>query len=156
MRKLAFLLAFALGCDPAPAPPAPAPVPPAPPAPSKPEPERIVVQHILVSFAGAPRAKATRSKAEAEKLATELLDRVKKGEAFEELMKRYSDDPGPGEYGMANNGVTPGDPQKEFPRKGMVPAFGNVGFQLGVGDIGLAVHHEKDSPFGWHIIKRVK
>ena len=138
----------ASGKDPNPHPP--------PPPPRAAEPDRIVVRHILISFAGAPRVKQTRSKAEAEKLARELLERVKKGESFEELMKRYSDDTGPGEYGMANHNVAPGDPQKEFPRQGMVPAFGNVGFQLGVGEIGLAVHHEKDSPFGWHIIQRVK
>ena len=162
MKKLAALLIFGLGCDvaapppPAPPPPPPPPAAPMPAAPLKPEPERIVVQHILISFAGAPKTKQTRSRAEAETLAKELLERVKKGESFEELMKRYSDDPGPGEYGMANNGVTPGDPQKEFPRKGMVPAFGNTGFQLGVGEVGFAVHDPKASPFGWHIIKRVK
>lgn len=151
MKKIALLLLLA-GCE-ASKPPAPPLTPPS--APAKPEAERIVVQHILVSFAGAPRVKQTRSKADAEKLAQELLDRVKKGEAFEELMKRYSDDSGPGEYGMVNHNVAPAGPN-EAPRRGMVPAFGNVGFQLGVGEIGLAVHHEKDSPFGWHIIKRVK
>ena len=110
MKKLVALLILGLGCDAA-KPPAPPPPPPVaqPPAPLKPEPDRIVVQHILISFAGAPRAKQTRSRAEAETLAKELLERVKKGESFEELMKRYSDDPGPGEYGMANNGVMPRD-----------------------------------------------
>ena len=157
MKKLLLSAVFLAGCDTSSSPPpvAPPPPPPVPAAPLKPEPERIVVQHILISFAGAPKTKQSRSKAEAETLAKELLERVKKGESFEELMKRYSDDTGPGEYGMANHNVTPAGP-KESPRKGMVPAFGNVGFQLDVNGIGLAVHDPAASPFGWHIIKRVK
>lgn len=41
-------------------------------------------------------------------------------------------------------------------RSGMVAGFGNVGFRLKVGEIGVAPWHEKDSPYGWHVIKRVK
>lgn len=43
-----------------------------------------------------------------------------------------------------------------FPRDEMVPAFGNVGFPLAVGEVGLAPYHPKDSSFGFHIIKRLK
>ena len=151
MKKLAFALAVLCGCGQSSTPSSSSSTPPA-----KPEPERIVVQHILLSFAGAARSKQTRTKDEAKALAQELLGRVKNGENFMELMKRYSDDPGPGEYGMANNGVMPRDPEKEFPRRGMVPAFGNTGFKLEVNEIGLADHDPQTSPFGWHIIKRVK
>jgi parvulin-like peptidyl-prolyl isomerase len=38
----------------------------------------------------------------------------------------------------------------------MVPAFGNVGFALNVGEIGIADFDPQTSPFGWHIIKRLK
>ena len=151
MKKLAVVLALLCGCDPA-SPPS-ASTPPA--KPGKPEPDRIVVQHILIAFNGAPRIKQTRSKQEAETLAKELLERVRKGENFQELMKRYSDDTGPGEYGMANHNAVAIGPQ-EAQRKGMVPAFGNVGFQLEVNEIGMAPHDPQASPFGWHIIKRVK
>lgn len=41
------------------------------------------------------------------------------------------------------------------PRSAMVPAFGDVGFGLEVGDVGLASFDEKTSPFGWHVIKRL-
>jgi parvulin-like peptidyl-prolyl isomerase len=44
----------------------------------------------------------------------------------------------------------------EYPREGMVPAFGNVGFALNVGEIGIADFDPQTSPFGWHIIKRLK
>lgn len=152
MKKLAVVLAALAGCGPSASPSSATPGAPPP----RPEPDRIVVQHILISFQGAARSKQTRSKDDAKALAQELLGRVKNGENFVELMKRYSDDPGPGEYGMANNGVMVRDPEKEFPRRGMVPAFGNTGFKLEVGEIGLADHDPQTSPFGWHIIKRVK
>ena len=41
-------------------------------------------------------------------------------------------------------------------RKGMVPAFGDVGFSLEVGGIGMAEFEEASSPFGWHVIKRLE
>jgi len=70
-------------------------------------------------------------------------------------MKDLSDDPGGGAYMMSNNGVRPtsGD---EYPRNKMVPAFGDVGFKLEVGAIGMSTYDPRTSPFGWHIIKRLK
>jgi cyclophilin family peptidyl-prolyl cis-trans isomerase len=41
-----------------------------------------------------------------------------------------------------------------FPRAQMMPGFGNVGFKLQVGEIGIANFDPKDSAYGWHIIKR--
>jgi parvulin-like peptidyl-prolyl isomerase len=38
----------------------------------------------------------------------------------------------------------------------MIPAFGNVGFALRVGGIGMAEYDAQQSPYGWHIIKRIK
>jgi hypothetical protein len=55
---------------------------------------------------------------------------------------------------MANKGVKPRS-GNEYPRDGMVAAFGNVGFVLEVGEIGIA-DYSPDSPFGFHIIKRTK
>ena len=158
MKQLIAPLLAALivaGCDaPSTPPPAPPPPPPPPAAPAKAEPEHILVQHVLISFAGAnPRIPQKRSKEEAEALAKEVFERAKKGEPFDRLMGQ-SDDTGPGQYGMSNHKIPPG--QGERPRQGMVPAFGNVGFQLGVGEVGLAGYHPTDSPFGWHVIKRVK
>lgn len=122
--------------------------------PNKPEPERITVAHVLISFAGAG-TEAKRSKADAEKLANDVLARAKKGEDFDKLMKDLSDDTGGGVYGMANTGVRPANPD-EFPRKNMVAAFGDVGFKLDVGGIGMSNFDPKTSPYGWHIIKRLK
>jgi parvulin-like peptidyl-prolyl isomerase len=38
----------------------------------------------------------------------------------------------------------------------MVPAFGNVGFSLAPGEIGMAEYDPRTSPYGWHIIKRLE
>lgn len=125
--------------------------------PVKPEtaPEHIQVQHILIGFKGSvPGKDITRTKDEADKLAHKLLQELRDGADFDEYVKKYTADAAPGIYGMANNGVTPA--QGEHPRGGMVPAFGNVGFVLSVGNIDVAEYDAKASPYGWHIIKRVK
>jgi hypothetical protein len=46
-------------------------------------------------------------------------------------------------------------PTMPYPRGAMVPAFGDVGFALEVGQVGIADFHSENSPFGWHIIRRV-
>jgi len=38
----------------------------------------------------------------------------------------------------------------------MVPAFGNVGFAISVGNVDIADYDPNTSPYGWHIIKRLK
>ena len=119
------------------------------------EPEHIQVQHILIGFAGSiPGKKITRSKDEAKTLAYEVLERANKGEDFDMLVRRYTEDSAPGIYGMSNRGVAPA--QGEYPREGMVGAFGDAGFPLEVGAIGIADFDARTSPYGWHIVKRLK
>lgn len=118
-------------------------------------PEHITVQHILIGFRGSVTGKdIQRTKEEAKKLAYEILERARKGEDFDGLVRQYTDDSPPGIYGMSGNGVAPAP--GEYPRGGMVPAFGNVGFALSPGNIGIADYDPQSSPFGWHIIKRLK
>jgi parvulin-like peptidyl-prolyl isomerase len=134
------------------------------PASSGPRPEKaangqpavITVQHVLISFEGSERSEQKRSRAEAEKLAFEIVNRAKSGEEFEKLMKEFSNDPGGGTYTLVNDGVTANQAAGEFGRRDMVPAFGDVGFRIGVGEVGLADYDAKTSPFGLHIIKRIK
>jgi hypothetical protein len=158
-----------LACQTAPAPPVPAATPssettaappaatPAPPAPSSAAPaaEHIKVQHILIAFAGkVPGRNVTRTQDEARALALQILDRAKKGEDFDSLVRTYTDDRAPGIYGLANSGFQPAE--GEFSRERMVPAFGNVGFSLAPGEIGMAEYDPRTSPYGWHIIKRLE
>ena len=117
--------------------------------------EHIKLQHILISFAGkVPGKNITRTQEEARTLAGEVFERAKKGEDFDTLVKTYTDDRAPGIYALANSGVTPS--ADEFSRDRMVPAFGEVGFSLAPGEIGMAEYDPARSPFGWHIIKRLE
>jgi hypothetical protein len=118
-------------------------------------PQHVVVQHILIGFTGSVAGKSiTRTKEEAKTLAYQILERARKGEDFDELVRKYTDDSPPGIYGMSGAGVPPVG--GEFSRTGMVPAFGNVGFSISPGNIGIADYDPAASPFGWHIIKRLK
>jgi peptidyl-prolyl cis-trans isomerase C len=86
--------------------------------------ERVRARHILVKT---------------EQEATEILDRLKKGEKFEDLAKKYSQD-GSKDYG--------GD-LGYFSEREMVPAFSKAAFSLKPGEISQPVK----TNFGWHIIK---
>lgn len=120
------------------------------------EPDRIKVQHILIGAKGTVSGKnITRSLEEAKTLAYQLADRARKGEDFGALVRQYTDDAAPGIYGMANRGVTPSG-TNEYGRDNMVPAFGNVGFPLSLGQIGVADFDPSTSPYGYHVIKRVE
>ena len=120
------------------------------------EPDHTTIQHVLIGFKGSvPGKNITRTQDEAKKLAEDILARAKKGENFDELVKSYTDDSAPGIYKMANTGVTPaGD--GEYARNRMVPAFGDAGFPLNVGEFGMASYDSTKSPYGWHIVKRLK
>jgi parvulin-like peptidyl-prolyl isomerase len=120
------------------------------------EPSVITVKHVLVAFEGASRSEQKRTKAEAQKLAYEILGRAKSGEDFDKLMKEFSNDPGEGTYTMTNSGVAPNEAAREMERSNMVPAFGDVGFRINVNEVGVAEYDSTASPFGWHVIKRVK
>jgi hypothetical protein len=122
------------------------------------EPERITVQHILIAFRGSlpGDGKVTRSMGDAEKIALEIFERAKAGEDFAAMVKAYTNDSYPGIYKMTNTGVMADKSKREFPRAGMVKAFGDVGFSLEVGGVGLAVYDPATSKYGWHIIKRLE
>jgi hypothetical protein len=131
------------------------PTSPAPAGAELKEPDHITIQHVLIGFTGSvPGKNITRTREEAMKLAEEILARAKKGEDFDELVKKYTDDAAPGIYSMANKGVTPA--AGEYARGRMVPAFGDAGFPLQVGEFGMAPYDKDKSPYGWHIVKRVK
>jgi parvulin-like peptidyl-prolyl isomerase len=99
---------------------------------------------------------ARRSEAEARALAQELLEKLRAGGDWAAAKHEYSDDPPPGgPYSLSNGGVPPAGAD-EHPRRAMVRAFGDVAFSLEVGEIGLAEYDAKASPFGFHLIKRLK
>jgi hypothetical protein len=114
------------------------------------------VQHILIAFEGSlPGKKVERSRLEAEKLAREIFEKAKKDPArFEDLVRSYSDDQVPGVYELVDYGMAPG--ANQFSRSSMVRGFGDESFRLKAGEIGLVFYDSKVSPFGFHIIKRLR
>ncbi len=117
------------------------------------EADRIQVIHVLIGYSGAPRMNISRSAEDAEILAARVYDLAKNGESMTTLKREFSEDSGNGNYGMVMNG---GGNSGDTPRNQMVPAFGNTGWRLEVGEIGVAPLHPTDSPFGWHIIQRTE
>jgi parvulin-like peptidyl-prolyl isomerase len=149
-------LLLTLACFPMPE--APAPAPEAPP-PAQPEAEdarspqidattaeasageRIAARHILITWKGALQASGvSRDKDEARALAQSLLERLRAGEDFATLARKYSDDQVSGARG-GSLGV--------FGRGEMVQAFEQAAFALPIGGQSDLV----ESPFGYHIIR---
>ena len=119
------------------------------------EPDVVVVQHILIGFKkSVPGRTIERTKKEAKELAEELLQRAKDGEDFDAMVKEYTADAYPGIMLLTNDGVNP--VRGGTTRSNVVAKFGDVSFQLEVGEIGMAKHHAALSPYGWHIIKRLE
>ncbi len=108
--------------------------------------ESIEIQHVLIAFKGAPQMTGiTRSKDEAKALAEKVYAEAVGGADFLALVKQYTNDSAPGIYPMTKSG-----------RARMVKGFGDVGFRLKVGEIGVSPWDATASPYGWHIIKRLK
>ena len=121
-------------------------VPPRLPTPAQ-QGESIGAQHLLVMHKESMRAPAgiSRSKDEAKKRAQEALDKMKKGTAFDALVKEYTDEPG------AKDKNPPGD-LGTFTKGRMVPPFEEAAFKLKPNETSELV----ETPFGYHIIKRTK
>jgi peptidyl-prolyl cis-trans isomerase D len=102
--------------------------------------ETVTAAHILFQVPeGANAAKETEIREKAE----EVLKRVRAGEDFADLAKKYSDDPGSKEQG--------GD-LGSFLRGRMVKQFDDVAFSLKPGEVSGLVRTQ----FGYHIIKVLK
>lgn len=121
------------------------------------EPNHLAVQHLLIAFKGSgARPSVTRTQEEAKTLAFALFERAKSGEDFDVLVKEFTDDSPPGIFKMSNTGITPDRSKQEYERRQLVPAFGDVGFTLKTGEVGIAIYDPVSSPYGWHIIKRIE
>src|SRR6267378_1815016 len=99
-------------------------------------PNRVHVEHILFMTVGKPDAEVEEIKKKAE----DVLKQVKKGGKFEDLAKKYSEDPGSkakgGDLGWITQGQT-------------VPEFEKTAFSLGPGQVSDLVKTQ----YGFHIIK---
>ena len=101
------------------------------------EPEKVSASHILIALRrDAPPEEAFA----AEKRANELIERLKKGENFEDLAQQNSGDP----TVKKNKGYV-----GSFSREGVMPEFADAAFKLKVGEVSTPVRTQ----FGYHIIK---
>lgn len=121
-----------------------------------PPPAYVTVDHILVGVRCPHFPQGRRPVEQARAFAQELLAKLRAGAAWDELKRAHSEDPPPGgPYTLADHGRRPRTTQ-EYPRGGMAPAFGDVAFSLGIGEIGLAEYDPSRSPYGYHVIKRLR
>lgn len=120
----------------------------------------VKVQHILIGVG--PRFGGTQPDA-AEKRAAEVLQELAAGggENFDALVEKHTDDAYPGIYTMLLEGRSDYD-NGVFLRREMVSAFGDVGWKLQVGEVGISPYDPRPpagkgtSYFGIHIIKRLE
>lgn len=115
----------------------------------------VEVQHVLIGFKGSvPNKVIERTKEASAKVAEQVLALAKKGENFDNLVATFTADSVPGVYLLCD---LPNKPGPQFwLRSGMVKSFGDVAFRLKVGEVGMASFDPHFSPYGWHIIKRLK
>lgn len=114
------------------------------------EPGPVSVQHVLIGWKDSPAAKSgradkralDRTKADADKLAKQVLGKVRAKGDMAKLMKEFSEDPGSKDTAKAYEVGT------DTP---MVDPFKNMALRLKLNEAGLV-----KSPFGWHVIKRIK
>lgn len=118
----------------------------------------VTVQHCEIAVEGIVPG-VTRSVAEAEALTAELYARVLAGADFDAIVQEYSDDEHPGIYSMCL-GESPAP--DVYPREAMTLAMGDVAWRLAVGEVGVMRYDgerfdvEARSPFGYHLVKRLK
>ena len=99
-------------------------------------PNRVHVEHILFMSVGKTDAEVE----EVKKKAEDVLKQVKKGGKFEDLAKKYSEDPGSKDKGGDLSWITQGQ---------TVPEFEKTAFSLGPGQVSELVKTQ----YGFHIIK---
>jgi parvulin-like peptidyl-prolyl isomerase len=125
------------------------------------EPDQVTVDHILIAAKNDMGKATDRSRVEAERIARDLLAQLQAGTAdWAALKQKHSDDGNPGQprggpYTLLNHGVPGADQRTKVRRDGMVKGFGDLSFRLKVGELGLA-EMGADSPYGFHIIKRLE
>ncbi|MFZ0733208.1 MAG: peptidyl-prolyl cis-trans isomerase [Candidatus Sulfotelmatobacter sp.] len=105
-------------------------------------PEQVKVSHILIKtpLPGPDGKVDEKGVAEAQQRAEDILKQIKSGANFEDLAKKYSEDPGSAKQGGSLGWIGRGQ---------TVPEFEKVAFSLPVGQISGLVK----SSYGFHIIR---
>jgi peptidyl-prolyl cis-trans isomerase D len=108
-------------------------------------PERVQVQHILFMTQGKPASDDAKIKAQAE----DVLNQIRKGANFDQMVEKYSEDPG-----KTNKAPAPGGNGIYWVQRDgqMVPEFEKAAFSQKVGEVEMV----KAQSTGYHIIKVLK
>ena len=124
-------------------------------APTREEPAYVEVQHVLVALQGTGVPGVTRTKEEAERLAGQVLEKARNGQDFRELVRLYSDERrGDGTLRIANFGMTAGP--DEYERGRLARGFARAAFAMEPGDVTMVPWDPPDSPYGWHVLRRIR
>lgn len=137
--------------------------------------ERVTVQHCLIGVrsTGGLANRKSLSHFDAEQRAAELLKEALAGADFRKLVLENTYDhitlaDAPGVYVMvrpnppdlSRDKRTPLEQPENKPavmyRDEMVSAFWRVAWRLQVGEVGVTEKSDRDSPYGYHIIKRIE
>ncbi len=116
----------------------------------------VVVQHVLLAHDDAGIAGVTRSLDQARALAETVLAKAQAGEDFGQLVMLYGDDRGnAGVLAIANFGAAT-ETAQEIERVKLARGFGDLAFQLQPGEFGVVSYDPARSPFGFHVITRLR
>ncbi len=109
------------------------------------QPSQVGARHILIMHNESMQKpeSITRTRAEARARAQGILLEIRGGAPFEEMVKKYTDEPGGADRG-GDLGV--------FDRATMVKPFADAAFALKVGEVSEVI----ETKYGYHIIKRTE
>jgi len=104
------------------------------------QPELVSVRHILVAVKRDPKEKAGLTDAEAKQHIAKIQADLKKGMKFEDLAKKFSDDPGSKDNGGLYADADPSNWDKDFAKAALTQPIGKVGAPV-------------KTQFGYHLLK---
>ncbi len=126
------------------------------------EPRFVVYDHIAFSFRGARHdVKSARSRDDAGRMARNVYQRIQRGEGWEALKKKYSndrsrDDNPLGPYGLLNFDEVSIYPNM-YPRDKWSPTIAGAVFRMEIGEARLVLYVDGDKGmYGHHILKRLR
>lgn len=107
------------------------------------QPDKFTARHILVSFKPATDKEKGVTEEEAKAKILKIQEELKKGKAFEELVKEHSDDPG---------SKNTGGKYEDFDANRMVPEFANAVKTQELNKVGEPVKTQ----YGFHLVEVLK
>jgi len=118
---------------------------------------RVVIRQIHIPWAGAQgNPKTSLSREEAAKIAAECIAAAKAGTPFASLTDRHHYTESTFEPTMTLVAPPTRPAAGELSAKAVPRALRELAFGLDVGEVGLCEFHETESPYGFHIVQRVR